>query len=119
RIGQDVLIQFLGGDIDRPLVTGSLYNGQGEAGTPATPGGQQRTADTDAFQQASDHRPSAQANLAGGMSPAWHGAAGDAHRNATALSGVKSAEFGGAGHNQLVFDDSDDQQRIQLATTQA
>ncbi|RJS91674.1 type VI secretion system Vgr family protein [Salinisphaera sp. Q1T1-3] len=27
--------------------------------------------------------------------------------------------FGGSGHNQLVFDDTDDQQRIQLGTTQA
>ena len=26
------LVQFLGGDMDRPIVTGALYNGQSEGG---------------------------------------------------------------------------------------
>lgn len=54
--------------------------------------------------------------------PAWHGASPQAqgHRNATALSGFKSKELGGSGFNQLVFDDSDRQLRVQLAaSTQA
>jgi type VI secretion system secreted protein VgrG len=121
RIGQEVLVGFLENDIDRPIVLGALYNGQGEAGSPPSPNGESRTADTGLYAQASDHRPSAQANLAAGMSPAWHAAApGDAaHRNAGALSGFKTKEFGGAGTNQLVFDDSDGQLRTQAASSHA
>ena len=37
RIGQEVLIDFMGGDIDRPVLLGALYNGQGEGGIAATP----------------------------------------------------------------------------------
>ena len=123
RIGQEVLVGFLDGDIDRPVIVGALYNGQGEAGIAPTPGGQDATTDAaDAdrlYGQARDHRASAQANRVGGNAPAWHGMSGDAagHRNPAALSGFKSKEFGGPGHNRLVFDDSDGQLRLQLATT--
>ena len=128
RIGQQVAVAFLGGDIDRPIITGALYTGRGEGGTAPTPGGavtaQGRGLDPKAanvFTQATDHRPSAQGNLSGGHSPAWHAHAPgpDGHRHNGALSGLKTKEFGGSGHNQLVFDDSAKQLRIQLATTQA
>ncbi|NRF68152.1 type VI secretion system tip protein VgrG [Aquincola sp. S2] len=124
RIGQQVLVDFVDGDIDRPLVIGALYDGRGEAGVPLTPGGKPGASDSAVFAQSSDHRPSAQGNLSGGHGPAWHGAsAGDAtpdggQRNAAALSGWKTQEFGAIGFNQLVFDDSNSQLRVQLATTQ-
>ncbi|KAG1240764.1 hypothetical protein G6F68_017345 [Rhizopus microsporus] len=76
---------------------------------------------TEVFAAATDGKPSAQANLASGNAPAWHGAAGgdEQHRNAAALSGFKSKEFGGDGYNQIVFDDSDGQLRMQIKSTQS
>jgi len=120
RIGQEVLVKFADDDIDQPIVIGALYNGQGEGGIAPTPGGKQAAAaDASVYQQGSDTAPSAQANVAGGHAPAWHGMSADqeGHRNAAALSGFKSREHGGDGANQLVFDDSDNQLRTQLATT--
>jgi type VI secretion system secreted protein VgrG len=140
RIGQEVLVTFMDGDIDRPLVVAGSYNGQGEGGTVPTPGSQAQAATQAAnltvFDGASDHRLSAQGNLvsgaasgAGGQgshSPAWHGASsadvsvdnsGGQHNNAAALTGFKSKEFQGNGFNQLVLDDTPQQQRVQLAST--
>jgi len=135
RIGQEVQVQFIEGDIDRPIIIGALYHGQGEGGIKATPDALESTGDTAdkdrAFTQASDHTPSAQGNLAGGHAPVWHGASPDSagHNNPAAQWGIRSQEFAGAananqttgsgnGYNQLVLDDSDQQGRIQLKTTQ-
>ncbi|MBL0728115.1 type VI secretion system tip protein VgrG [Piscinibacter sp. HJYY11] len=129
RIGQEVLLDFIEGDIERPIVLGSLYNGRGEAGLPPTPGGAAAEADTSAYKASHNHGPSAQGNLvgggSGGHSPAWHGGApgpagqdAAAQNNTAALSGFKSKEFGGEGFNQLVFDDTPGELRVQLATTQ-
>jgi len=121
RIGQEVLVQFIENDIDRPIIIGALYNGQGEGGTAPTPGAQSSGGEETRFQPAADHAPSAQGNLAGGNSPLWHGASADSagHRNAAAQWGVRSKEFGGSGYNQLLFDDTDAQGRVQLRSTHA
>lgn len=122
RIGQEVLVRFLDEDIDQPVVIGALYNGRGEGGVVPTPAGAAAQGNDPAvFAAARDNQPSAQANLAAGHSPAWHGAAAsDAfHRNAAALSGFKSKEFGATGYNQVVFDDSDQQLRLHIGSTQA
>lgn len=122
RIGTEVLVKFLEGDIDRPIIVGALYNGQGEGGVVPTPGGRRdRDNDLSCFAAAHDHAPSAQGNLAGGNSPVWHGASGDSagHRNGAAQWGVRSKEFGGWGYNQLLFDDTDAQGRIQLKSSHA
>jgi type VI secretion system secreted protein VgrG len=122
RIGQEVLVQFIENDIDRPIVVGALYNGRGEGGAAPTPGGQLSSeADTSCFSSAHDHGRSGQGNLAGGHSPVWHGASSDkdGHRNAAAQWGLRSKEFGGQGYNQLLFDDTDAQGRVQLRCTHA
>jgi type VI secretion system secreted protein VgrG len=128
RVGQEVVVDFVDGAMDRPLVVGAVYNGQGEAGVPATPGGAGASADTSALSSSSDHRASAQGNrISSGHSPAWHGAApgaasegAAAQANPAALNGIKTQGFGSSGsdYNQLVLDDSAAQLRVQLATTQ-
>ncbi|MET0855792.1 MAG: type VI secretion system Vgr family protein, partial [Telluria sp.] len=109
-------------DIDRPVIIGALSNGRGEGGVMPTPGGvSDRESSSAAFERAHDHMPSGQVNLAGGNSPVWHGASASSagHRNNSAQWGVRSKEFGGRGYNQLLFDDTDGQGRVQLKTTHA
>lgn len=122
RIGQEVLVQFLESDIDQPVIVGALYNGRGEGGFLPTPGGKAaKESDASCFARANDHATSAQGNLAGGHSPVWHGASSvsTGHRNAAAQWGVRSKEFGAYGFNQLLFDDTDAQGRVQLKCTHA
>lgn len=120
RIGTEVLVKFLEGDIDRPIIVGALYNGQGEGGIAPTPGGRMAgVTDPSLFSAAHDHAVAGQGNIAGGNSPVWHGASrdGTGHRNAAAQWGVRSKEFGGAKYNQIVFDDTDAQGRVHLVSS--
>jgi type VI secretion system secreted protein VgrG len=122
RIGMEVMVQFIENDIDRPIIIGALYNGQGEGGTQPTPGGLRANSEpANPFTVAHDHAGSGQGNLAGGNSPLWHGASAEAsgHRNGAAQWGLRSKEFGASGYNHLLFDDTDDQGRVQLKSSHA
>ncbi len=124
RIGQNVLLAFHEGDIDHPVVVAALYDGRGDGGVTPTPGGQPAEVPASPFSASGDHVPSGQANLSGGHAPVWHGASPEpavpqgGQANAAALSGWRTQEFAGIGFNQLVFDDSPQQLRVQLASTQ-
>lgn len=71
RIGQEVIVTFLDGDADRPVITGRLYNEE--------------------------------------QAPKWH--------TDGKLSGYKSKEYQGNGFNQLVLDDTTQQNRVHLYST--
>ncbi|OON62797.1 type VI secretion protein [Massilia sp. KIM] len=100
RVGQEVLVDFLDGNIDRPVVIGAVYNGAGRMDA--------------------QHNQVAQGGgAATGNAPAWFPGEGGAHAHPAALSGIKSqamqaSQAGNGGYGQLVFDDSAGQARVAL-----
>ncbi|MFT4247073.1 MAG: DUF2345 domain-containing protein, partial [Pseudomonas sp.] len=100
RKGQEVLIGFLEGDIDRPVVLGAVYNGRGQvdaAHNQLGGGGAGATGNAAAWFEGNDH--------------------------AAVFTGFKSqaladSQSGTGGYQQLRLDDTPGQGRAQLSTTQ-
>ncbi|MEO8154049.1 MAG: type VI secretion system tip protein TssI/VgrG [Rhizobacter sp.] len=110
RLGQEVVVSFIESDIDRPVVTGSVYNGLGQ-------------------QDAQGNQVAAGAATATGNAGSWFPGNQNAgelegHQHSQVLAGFKSqsleaSQSGTGGYNQLVLDDSPAQARVTLGSTQA
>ncbi|WP_174912463.1 type VI secretion system Vgr family protein [Burkholderia diffusa] len=73
RVGEEVLVGYIGGDCDRPIVMHRVYNGAAK--------------------------------------PQWH--------SDGILSGFRSKEYAGSGHNEMVLDDATGQNRARLFSSSA
>ncbi|HEY8100066.1 MAG TPA: type VI secretion system tip protein TssI/VgrG [Burkholderiaceae bacterium] len=103
RIGQEVVLDYIEGDIDRPIVVGSLYNGKGQ-------------------DDAQGNQISQGAGTASGNAPAWFAGSIDDHAHNAIMAGFKTQEIsnsqdGQGGYNALVLDDSPNQVGARLQST--
>jgi len=101
RLGQEVLVGFTHGDIDRPMVLGALYNGIGAT---------DQTGNT----------VSAGAGAATGNAPLWFNGNGHAHHLSGLTTQTLADSQSGAAmrYSQLVLDDTPQQSRLEVSTTQ-
>lgn len=100
RVGQEVLVDFIEGDVDRPVVIGAVYNGKGQ--------------DDNQHNQVQGSM-----GTATGNAPAWFPGMSGAHAHPAVLSGFKSqamsaSQHGTGAYSQLVFDDTAGQPRLAL-----
>jgi type VI secretion system secreted protein VgrG len=105
RPGQEVVVGFLNGNIDRPVIVGAVYNGQGQSDA-------QGNAIAGSTMAASANAPTF-----------FAGEQAEPHTHGASLSGIKTQQLantrdGRGGYNQLVFDDTPGQARIELSTTE-
>ncbi len=105
RPGQEVVVAFQNGNIDRPVIVGTVYNGQGQG-------------------DAQGNRIAGSTLNASANAPTFFaGEQAEPHRHGASLSGLKTQQLantrdGQGGYNQLVFDDTPGQARIELSTTE-